>query len=87
MINFSQGNDPREDRHFNIIKQAYDYDKEGCFVKTWLEPLQQVGSAAVHSPWKWSKAEQSQYQCIVSKDYPGPILLVPQWENILKKKR
>lgn len=30
------GNDPREDRHFNIEKQAQDYDPKGEYVDLWL---------------------------------------------------
>ncbi len=31
------GNDPRENRHFNIEKQAQDYDAKGEYRKLWLE--------------------------------------------------
>jgi deoxyribodipyrimidine photo-lyase len=31
------GNDPRENRHFNIEKQAHDYDPKGEFVNLWLQ--------------------------------------------------
>ncbi|MBK0383175.1 DASH family cryptochrome [Pedobacter sp. SD-b] len=31
------GNDPRENRHFNIEKQADDYDPKGEYRKLWLE--------------------------------------------------
>lgn len=30
------GNDPREDRYFNILSQARRYDPQGKYVKTWL---------------------------------------------------
>ena len=31
------GNDPRENRHFNIEKQAADYDPKGLYVDLWLD--------------------------------------------------
>ncbi|GMP83943.1 hypothetical protein CsSME_00037678 [Camellia sinensis var. sinensis] len=34
------GNDPREDRYFNIPKQALTYDPEGKYVAYWLPELQ-----------------------------------------------
>lgn len=35
------GNDPRGDaRTFNPVKQAFDYDKEGTFVRAWIPELQ-----------------------------------------------
>ncbi|CAF4629146.1 unnamed protein product, partial [Rotaria magnacalcarata] len=33
------GNDPRENRHFNMIKQAFDYDFSGEFVRAWCPEL------------------------------------------------
>ncbi len=32
------GNDPREDRYFNIAKQAQTYDPKGEYVKVWATP-------------------------------------------------
>ena len=34
------GNDPREDRYFNVRKQAQMYDPDGLFVKTWIGSLE-----------------------------------------------
>jgi deoxyribodipyrimidine photo-lyase len=31
------GNDPREDRYFNIKKQAERYDPDGRYVNLWLD--------------------------------------------------
>ena len=36
------GNDPREGRIFNPVKQALDYDKKGEYVKTWIPELKGV---------------------------------------------
>lgn len=36
------GNDPREGRMFNPVKQALDYDKKGEYVKTWVPELRGV---------------------------------------------
>ena len=38
------GADPRADRYFNVIKQAYDYDEQGEYVKMWLSQLAQVSA-------------------------------------------
>lgn len=57
------GNDPRgEARIFNPVKQAFDYDKEGAYVRTWvpevksLEKLENVFQAATTSPEDLEKA-------------------------------
>ncbi|CAN0408749.1 unnamed protein product, partial [Hapterophycus canaliculatus] len=33
------GSDPREDRYFNIEKQAKNYDAEGAYMRHWLPEL------------------------------------------------
>ena len=41
------GNDPRgEARVFNPVKQAYDYDSQGEYVKTWMEELRPLSEPA-----------------------------------------
>jgi len=46
------GTDPRQDRRFNVIKQAYDYDTQGEYVRTWLPELASLSGSSVHEPWK-----------------------------------
>jgi len=46
------GNDPREDRHFNIIKQAKDYDSSGQYVRLWVPEIRGLGERDVHCPWR-----------------------------------
>ncbi len=36
------GADPREDRYFNIVKQAKDYDPEGTHIRLWLPEAARV---------------------------------------------
>ena len=36
------GNDPREDRKFNMVKQGLDYDPEGDFVRLWVPELKMI---------------------------------------------
>jgi len=48
------GNDPRgEARVFNPVKQAFDYDSEGQYVKNWVEELRQLDDPQViFQAWK-----------------------------------
>ncbi|RNA17082.1 cryptochrome DASH-like [Brachionus plicatilis] len=68
------GTDPRADRYFNVIKQAYDYDQNGEFVKLWIPALQNVSDEFVHCPFRMSLVEQKSFNCILNKDYPLPIV-------------
>lgn len=42
------GNDPREDRHFNIASQAKKYDADGKFMYYWLPELKDTPIAQIH---------------------------------------
>jgi deoxyribodipyrimidine photo-lyase len=44
------GNDPRENRYFNVYSQASRYDTKGEFVKHWFPELDHL-SSNVHNPW------------------------------------
>ncbi|KAG9093114.1 hypothetical protein FS749_015056 [Ceratobasidium sp. UAMH 11750] len=48
------GNDPRENRKFNVIKQAKDYDPEGEYIVRWVPELAgpELGGFQRHVPWR-----------------------------------
>ena len=58
------GNDPKEFRYFNVLKQAMDYDPNGDYVRVWIPELGKIPGSCVHQPWNLSAAEQSDYQLI-----------------------
>lgn len=47
------GNDPREARVFNPVKQAHDYDNQGDYVKNWVVELRSLNDPQlIFQPWK-----------------------------------
>ncbi len=56
-------------RIYNPVKQGYDQDPEGMFVRRWLPELAAVPDAFLHEPWKWEDAGR-----VLGRDYPFPIL-------------
>jgi deoxyribodipyrimidine photo-lyase len=68
------GNDPRENRYFNIIKQARDYDNNGDFVKYWLPQLIDVPNNLVHTLNKLTPKELEKYEISLGGNYPYPIV-------------
>jgi deoxyribodipyrimidine photo-lyase len=68
------GNDPREDRYFNIMRQASMYDPRGEYVKHWLPELRNVPSQYVHEPHKLSREQQRQYGVTIGVQYPNPMV-------------
>ncbi len=77
------GNDPRENRYCNIIKQAHNYDPKGEYVKFWLPVLADVPAEKVHSVALLTQEEQRKYQVTIGVDYPKAIVDVRKW-NIKK---
>jgi len=52
-------------RIYNPVKQGYDQDPEGLFIRTWLPELAQIEDRHVHEPWKAQNAKE-----IVGTLYP-----------------
>ncbi len=53
-------------RIYNPVKQGYDHDALGIFVRKYMPELASVPDAFVHEPWLWPDAE--------SLEYPHPIV-------------
>ncbi|MBE7178959.1 MAG: DASH family cryptochrome, partial [Mucilaginibacter polytrichastri] len=68
------GNDPRENRHFNVIKQAKEYDPKGLYVKHWLPVLQNVPHQYVHELPLLSEPELLKYCVKLGGNYPQPVI-------------
>lgn len=75
------GNDPRENRYFNILKQARQYDPDGTYVKHWLPALNSLPSTRVHKPYLLNKTEQLYVKVHLGKHYPLPCFDVTTWHS------
>ncbi|NP_001316265.1 cryptochrome DASH [Kryptolebias marmoratus] len=80
------GNDPRENRKFNMIKQALDYDGNGDYVRQWVPELSSVGGADAHTPWTLSSAALSRAHMALGETYPAPVVMAPEWSRHYNKK-
>ncbi len=56
-------------RIYNPVKQGYDQDADGVFVRQWVPELADVPDLFIHEPWKWDKAGT-----VLDKDYPFPVV-------------
>jgi deoxyribodipyrimidine photo-lyase len=55
------GNDPKEYQHFNVLKQAKEFDPNGDYVRLWVPELASVPGAKIHQPWSLSDEEVIEY--------------------------
>ncbi|MEM8983980.1 MAG: deoxyribodipyrimidine photo-lyase [Pseudomonadota bacterium] len=56
-------------RIYNPVKQGYDQDPDGSFVRRWLPELAGVPDEFVQEPWRWDKADE-----VLERTYPRPII-------------
>jgi deoxyribodipyrimidine photo-lyase len=63
-------------RIYNPVKQAKDQDPEGHFVRRWIPALKNVPTTWIFEPWLMTPELQTQYQCVIGKNYPSPIITI-----------
>ncbi len=73
------GSDPRENRYFNILTQAYRYDPKGEYVKLWCPELQALPAEKIHRPDALSFAEQTTFAVKIGGNYPKAIVSTAKW--------
>jgi len=73
------GNDPREDRYFNIISQAKRYDPQGDYVRHWLPELSEISGKKIHYPGKVQDEQLQRAGVSLGKDYPEPMVDFNKW--------
>ncbi len=61
-------------RIYNVIKQSYDQDPEGVFIRRWIPELRKLPNNLVHEPWKVNFLEEKEYNFKLQKDYFRPIV-------------
>jgi deoxyribodipyrimidine photo-lyase len=73
------GNDPRENRYFNIYTQATRYDQHGHYVKHWLPQLAKIPAPRVHATPAWTPKEQTEFGVRLGVDFPNAIINTQKW--------
>lgn len=74
------GNDPREDRKFNVLSQARRYDPHGDYVKLWLPELSELPVNRIHRPDTLTSDEQEEIHFTLGADYPKAMISMANWD-------
>ena len=61
-------------RIYNPIKNGYDHDPEGAFVRKWIPQLANFPNEYIHEPWTMPPMEAAKLDFQLGKDYPYPIV-------------
>lgn len=61
-------------RIYNPVKQSYDQDPHGRFIRTWVPELAAVDDAWIHAPWQMPLTEQRRTGVRIDVDYPAPLV-------------
>ena len=61
-------------RVYNPVKNSYEHDADGIFIKKWVPELANIPSEFVHEPWKLTPIEQMLYDFEIGKEYPFQIV-------------
>ncbi len=73
------GNDPRENRYFNIMSQAMKYDAKGEYVRIWLPELVQIPGYKIHHPAELPDYELKKYGVQIGHHYHKSIVDMSKW--------
>ncbi len=61
-------------RMYSVIKQSYDQDPKGIFIKKWVPELKNLPDYLIHEPWKINLLEEKEYNFKLDKNYFKPII-------------
>ena len=65
-------------RVYSPVKNSYEHDPNGLFIKKWVPELANIPSEFVHEPWKLTPIEQMLYDFETGADYPYPIVNIDE---------
>jgi len=73
------GNDPRENRYFNIMRQAQNYDRKGDYIRHWIPELADIPGFDIHQPFELPTSLLKTYKIALGSTYPHPLVKYKAW--------
>ncbi len=78
------GNDPKENRSVNVIKQAGEVDPKGQYVKLWVPKLSAIPGKQIQTPFFLTPTELAVYGIQLGVDY-SKLIIEPKWQKLTDK--
>jgi len=60
---------------YDPVKQGYDHDPNGTFVRAWVPELSAIKGPLIHEPWRLSPLELREAGVELRVDYPERIVV------------
>ena len=61
-------------RIYDPVKQGYDHDPQGTFIKRWIPELAALPPEIIHEPWKMTPLDLRQFGIELGNSYPNRIV-------------
>ena len=68
-------------RIYNPVKNSYEHDPDGEFIKKWIPELENVPLKYIHEPWTMSPLEQQFCNTFIGTDYPEPVVNIKETQK------
>lgn len=65
-------------RIYNPVKQSWENDADGSFIRQWVPELGALPPALLHEPWKMTTLDRSIYRLRLGDAYPHPVVDIAQ---------
>jgi deoxyribodipyrimidine photo-lyase len=72
-------------RIFNPVLQSKRFDKEGGYIRKYVNELASVPSKFIHVPWEMTDDQQKEFEVVIGKDFPKPIVDHSEARNLAIK--
>ena len=71
-------------RIYNPVKNSYEHDPEGIFIKKWLPELKDLPSQFIHEPYLMTYMDQTFNKFRLGENYPYPIIDLQKTRKMAK---